>query len=204
MTIESLTATQIHFERAAESYRQDTQSFFWGPLRRYERRQVHSLINEQVVFGDILDLGSGAGFYSEPFAKRAHRSLTCVDFSERMLEQIPFRCRRILANVEELPSEVTNRQYNLILCAGAFEFLSFPALLIDKVEPMLRVGGRFIFLAPRNSLLGKIYATHHARHGIKVALFTRKDILGLPLRRLSLVGLRTIPPFNWAAKLLKV
>ena len=82
--------------KAQELY--DKTSKFYNPrYRKIQFDKYNIALNDQLLDGDILDLGSGTGLLAEFLGKRIHQ----VDISKGML--LLGKGRRVQADIENLP-----------------------------------------------------------------------------------------------------
>ena len=162
-----------YFDEAAIGYSKRSHRGLWKWLRNNEARVISRLIGGGEL-GDVLELGSGDGYYANLLSQQGCQSLICVDISLEMLEQcsIP-NCTKVVADIQEYLSQ---DRFNLILCAGALEFLQRPADVLRNAAQMLKDDGTFVVLMPRLSILGRIYQLYHRVHGIPPRLFRLFEI----------------------------
>jgi len=175
-----MNIVQRYFEEASEEYQARSGRGLWRWLRTIEASTLTDFL-EEVRAAKILELGAGAGFYSAQLLQ--HGSLTCVDFSPKMLGQLELPVKKICANVEDFSTE---EKFDLIFCAGAWEFLPNPKATLHKMAGYLNPGGSIILLTPRKSLGGYLYRWFHRKHRVNVRLFSwarREQEFGLPLER---------------------
>jgi len=197
-----MSDVKSHFDAVASTYDQQSSRGLWQWLRRREAAAVAQLLGPGML-GDVLELGSGSGYYSRRLLSHASRRLVCVDFSSEMLERCAVPgCTKVVADVQEYVSE---SQFDVILCAGVLEFLDRPEAVFANAAKMLRPSGAFVTLMPRASLFGRGYrAFHWRRHGIRVRLFQRDQVQRwAQAAGLSVVAVRRVPLFSLAARLCK-
>ena len=161
-----MSAVRRYFERASTEYAARSARGPWRWIRRSEASALAPFLDGTRA-GNILELGSGAGFYSAKLTGLG--GLTCVDFSPGMLSQLSLPVRKICADLEHFS---TDERFDLIFCAGAWEFLPNPHAALEKVAGLLRPGGSIVLLVPRKSLGGYLYLLFHRRNGMRVRLFS--------------------------------
>jgi predicted TPR repeat methyltransferase len=171
-----VNSVRSYFDSVAGGYSR-SRSWVWAYLRDAEARTLWRAVGDR-EYRNVMELGCGSGYYSRRLSSLAGR-FVCVDFSSKMLEQIDIPgVEKVNADIQEVTSDV---QYDLILCAGALEFVQQPGRVFAKVESMLAADGRFVLLAPKRSCAGVAYRHFHRRHDVAVRLFTEADVLELAL-----------------------
>ena len=94
-----MNRVQAHFDAVAPTYEQRSARGLWKWLRRREAAAVAQLLGPGAM-GDVLELGSGSGYYGRRVLHRGCRSLVCVDFSPEMLEHCAVPgCSKVLADI---------------------------------------------------------------------------------------------------------
>ena len=197
-----MNRVKAHFDTVAPTYEEQSSRGLWKWLRDREAAAVAQLLGPGAM-GDVLELGSGAGYYGRRVLRRGCRSLVCVDFSSEMLEHCAVPgCAKILADVQDYVSE---RQFDVILCAGVLEFLDQPEAVFANVAKMLRPDGAFIALLPRAGFFGHCYrAFHRWGHGVPIRLFHAEQIRRwAEAAGLGVVRWRPVPLFSLAARFAK-
>ena len=98
---------------------------------------------------NILDLGSGIGFFSSKFASLKHKADLC-DISPEMIEkaklyakeQNTFENQRFFcANCFELPQDILSSSYDLILCHAVMEWVEDQERLLKLLYSLLKPQG---------------------------------------------------------------
>lgn len=193
---------KAYFDSVAPGYIKKSEWKIWRWLRQKEAIAITDLIGSGSL-GDVLELGCGTGYYTRRLSQQGCQCLVAVDFSPRMIEEyhIP-GCVKKTADIQEFISE---DKFDLILCAGALEFLQHPEAVFGNASKMLRAKGSFVVLIPRSSLFGRFYQLFHWFHQVPVRLFRLKEveqwaiIAGLVLTKWQKVSL-----FSLAIKFSKV
>lgn len=169
-----INKTNLYFSKVAKNYSKSSSLGLWNILRKYEKKTILEFL-ENKKFKKILELGSGSGFYTYILNEYTKNKITCVDFSQTMLDQINLiNIRKINSNIEEF---VEKKHYDLIFCAGALEFVQDPFKVFINAKNMIGNDGLFVILVPRKNLFGILYKCFHYSNGIKINLFTKKIIL---------------------------
>jgi ubiquinone/menaquinone biosynthesis C-methylase UbiE len=154
----------------------------------------------------ILDAGIGTGFLTVNLLKEAPDPLLIfgLDFSMGMLVGLNRWLRELgleervklhLADMRQIP--FADETFELIMTSAAMEYLPDVNEGISECVRVLRPGGKFLFIATRNSFMGKVIAAtwknkvldpDHVRGCMKKAGITRIDNLRFP---------RYFPHTNW-------
>ncbi len=195
-----MNSVKSHFENAAPEYTQKSKSGLWKIIRNAEAKGVMSLLPLTTSATSALELGCGTGYYSDLLLSRKIKNLTCVDFSEEMLNQLKSPLvKKVKADIENYN---VNEKFDVILCAGALEFTEDPQKVFENVSSMLSPTGVFILLYPTENFLGRFYRRHHKRNGLNVKLFSDEIIQGLSKAAgLFSAGSLAVFPFTRIVKL---
>jgi len=189
-----------HFEKVAETYGVSAKRWPWIYIRQGEAAAVVELLGS-VQGEDVLELGCGAGFYTDLLIKLGASHVTAVDLLPEMVEQM-----RDKEHITGVIADATSYQYHksasIILSAGLIEFLSDPALFLANARRQLKESGAMVILGPRKNLFGQIYRFYHLSHGISVRLFGHEELeelardAGWRIRKSEI-----IPPFAQAFRM---
>ncbi len=94
----------------------------------------------------MLEVGAGNGFFSHTFAKSF--DLTCVDFSQNMLDLNPMPAeRKVQGDAERLPFE--DKSFDVVFCGNLLHHLVEPLV---AVREMARVARSFVVLVEPNTV----------------------------------------------------
>lgn len=186
-----------HFDSVSTDYSKRGESGWWKYLREWEWRAIESFLPCGPL-GEILELGCGTGHCTRRLSKKEIRRFVVVDFSQKMLNEVnDVACRKVLADIEDYQD---GNSYDLILCAGALEFVLKPQHVFKNISAMLKPDGVFLLLAPRYSLAGFVYKLYHRFHSVSVCLFTREGLIhDAALAGLKLLYSRAVFPLSLVA-----
>jgi ubiquinone/menaquinone biosynthesis C-methylase UbiE len=154
----------------------------------------------------ILDAGIGTGFLTVNLLKEAPIPLEIVglDFSRGMLNGLNRWLRELgledrvklhLADMRRMP--FPDETFDLVITSAAMEYLPDVAEGISECSRVLRPGGRLLFIATRDSVMGKVIAAiwknkilrqSHIEKCMKQAGFSHIESLRFPW---------FLPQFNW-------
>lgn len=169
---ESNCMNKPYFSKKAQTYLRRCESFPWKPLKLAERDSLFEDID--LHDKDVLDMGSGPGYYANFIVRNSNANVTCVDSSEEMLRQIDNkRINKICSSLENLN---LNKDYDLILLLGTLEFLEFPYSIFEKIHSYAAKGAQIIIMFPEMSKRGLLYKLYHHLHGNKVTLFISTEV----------------------------
>jgi SAM-dependent methyltransferase len=119
------------------------------PVHKTFLKLVSSCLNGSESL-DILDAGSGAGFFGLDFAAHGHR-VTLVDLSLPALSLARNRSqerkhsgkiRALAGDVEYLPLQPES--FDVVICMFVFSHLNDPGRALGELRRVLRKGGRII------------------------------------------------------------
>jgi SAM-dependent methyltransferase len=181
-----------HFEGKAEKYSQSSNGLLWRNLRQSESDACLEMLGD-IQNLEILELGCGAGYYTELLLGEGARHLWAVDFSLLMLDQIPdFGVTKIC---DDASSVNLGRSFPIVFSAGLLEFLAEPEVALSNMAQHLATGGRAVVLYPLQGVFGSLYRAYHSLHGVKLKTFSVTDFektasnAGLHVDRTSRCGL---------------
>lgn len=194
--------TKAYFDSVAPGYARRSQSRLWKRQRQKEVAAIKRLMGGEKL-GDVLELACGSGYYTRLLSDQGCKKLVAVDFSPTMLQQCRVDgCVKIVANIEEFVSE---DRFDLVLCAGALEFLQHPEVVFRNASQMLRANGALVALMPRVSLAGRLYEFFHWCHNVPVRLFGLRDIQQWAhMAGLKLIDWENVGLFSMTVKLIKL
>lgn len=175
-----------YFSGRAEDYRHDTAGWLWSGWRQMELRAVLGALRPRP--GDrVLDAGCGAGFYAEALAERG-ADVVATDLTPGMAAQVR-KATGLPAYVSNLEDGTVRPVFDGVISCGALEFCRSPALAVKHLAEGLRPEtGRLVLMVPAADWGGGAYRFFHARHGVRIELFSRAR-LGLMAR---VAGLRLV------------
>ena len=181
-----------------------TEQSHWG-LGKWIRARETEVILQMIgttTLGDVLELGSGSGYYTRLLNNRGCQRLVYVDFSATMLEKIQIpNGIKVEADIQDYIDE---QQFDLILCAGALEFLERPEAVFHNAAEMLKTNGSLVVLMPTKTIFGLGYQLYHRLHQIRIRLFHLNQIqTWVEAVGLTLVKWQSAPLFSLVIKCTK-
>jgi SAM-dependent methyltransferase len=96
----------------------------------------------------VLDVGCSSGYLAKPLQERGV-SVVGLEMDERAAEHARAFCEAVhVGDVEtmELPFELAS--FDAILCGDLIEHLRDPQAFLERVRPLLRLGGRLVLTTP--------------------------------------------------------
>jgi len=135
---------KIAQEYLLERYCDSKRKFY----QELEARIVRDLVDFKGK--DVLDLGTGTGWFIPEIAEEAERIIG-VDFSEEMIKIA--RAENKFPNTNFLVMDARNlgfpRQcFDIVLSLGMFEYVTDLSPFLEEVHRVLKCGGDFIFTCP--------------------------------------------------------
>ena len=137
----------------------------------------------------MLEVGAGNGFFSHTFATAF--DLTCLDFSQNMLDRNPLPAdRKVQGDAEHLPFD--DDSFDIVFCGNLLHHLEDP---IIAVREMARVARSFVVLVEPNAMNPLMFAFGVGKPAERGTLkFTRRYVrklgeqAGLKARRMVTQG----------------
>jgi SAM-dependent methyltransferase len=159
-----------YFSDRASDYQSRSIRFPWVWVRTRELNALRSLLGD-VAGADILELGAGAGFYTRELIGRGARHVWAVDLSAAMLASLP--AGPITSLLGNAATVRIDRSFPVIFSAGMIEFVPDAACVLANAADHAEAGARFIMLAPRQNVFGRLYRRYHQAHGLAIQLFNK-------------------------------
>ena len=162
-------AVRRYFDSQAEHYQSDSERFPWSALRSFEARAFLGAIGP-VRGKNVLELGSGAGYYTRLMVNHGASRLHAVDISPRMMDA--FDHPQIEKYCGDAATVKIDQVFPVIISAGLLEFVSDPLVVLRNARAHSTQNGRLTILFPRRCLAGDAYrAMHHRKNGLPIRLF---------------------------------
>ena len=114
----------------------------------FERPSLQALLGDLNGL-DILDLGCGSGIYAEYFLAQGAASVTCLDFSEQMIDIVQKKFGQSVKSYAQdlslgLPNE-KKASADVIVCPLVIHYLEDLTPLFDAVSRVLKPNGYMVF-----------------------------------------------------------
>lgn len=165
---------EAYFTGVASGYQTASSGAVWGIVRRREAAAL-TLALGGVAGDDVLELGSGAGFYTRLLLAQGARHVWAVDLSQRMLDELP---RDGITPIQGDAARVdVGRRFRRLVSAGMLEFVLDATDALRNAARHADPGARLVLLVPSRTLLGRAYRRFHAGHGLTIRLFDRQSLL---------------------------
>ena len=166
------------FDQQAGAYHWNSNRGLWGWLRN---REQACIIRHLGAFtgNTVLDLGSGAGFYSSLALEHGAHEVVSVDLSQKMIEALP--PDGITGVVGDASTVLLNKHFKIIVMAGLLEFAASPSEILANAQKHAETGAVMAILAPRKNIWGRVYRAYHRNHGVKISLFSRDQLKNLAM-----------------------
>jgi SAM-dependent methyltransferase len=147
----------------------------------------------------VLDLGSGAGFYTRRFVEQAPKRVTAVDISDKMLLQ--FDGPPIETIVGDAMTVDILGKFDRILCAGVLEFVPDSIRVLENAHRHAAENARLVILAPRQNWIGRLYRKFHRSHGLNIRLFTIAELTSITADAgWQIASYSFVFPFSWVLR----
>ena len=163
-----------YFENQAAGYSERSASTLWYRQRNRELAAVSAFLGP-VAGEDVLDLGCGAGFYTRHCLDQGAREVIAVDFSPRMVAELPKG--NVLAIVADATQLKLVKQVPKIVSAGLLEFVDDPKAVLANARRLVSPAGIMVCLVPPDNIAGRLYRMFHQRNGLNISLFSRSSFV---------------------------
>tara|TARA_Y100000294_G_scaffold155453_1_gene155680 strand:+ start:1173 stop:1775 length:603 start_codon:yes stop_codon:yes gene_type:complete len=171
--LNNLNSTKDYFDSFAGEYSSKSHKGFCIGFRKKEEKAVLNAIAPSPGIS-YLELGCGSGYYTSLISKRSPSLLIAVDISQKMLKHLHVKkAKKVRADIQNVSFR---QQFDRIICAGALEFLDDISVFLANMEGVLSTNGKMVLLLPRKGICGFFYKFFHSFHGVKVKLFTEKEL----------------------------
>lgn len=96
----------------------------------------------------MLDVGCASGYLAEQLATRGNvvtgveRDPIAADVARRWCEKV------LVGDIETMPLPFPEGSFDVVVCGDVLEHLSEPALLLQRLRPVLVPGGRLLVSTP--------------------------------------------------------
>ena len=165
--------TKDYFDSVAAQYGPKSHKGFWSGIRKKEEKAVFKAV-APTPGTSYLELGCGSGYYTRLISKNSPSLLVAVDISQEMLKHLHvINAKKVRADIQNVSF---SRKFDRILCAGALEFLDDISVFLANIEGVLSNNGKMVLLLPRRGVCSFFYKFFHLLHGVKVKLFTEKEL----------------------------
>jgi ubiquinone/menaquinone biosynthesis C-methylase UbiE len=162
-----------YFDRMAPEYGNASTKFPWSWIRNSEARSVFNMLNS-VRGKDVLELGCGAGFYSEKLLSAGANHVWAVDVSQEMLDQI------LNPRVKKICSDAAlvrlDKRFPLAISMGLFEFVKDSAAVLNNMARHIEKDGSILVLHPTASGIGSLYRLFHRLNGLEINIFSKGEL----------------------------
>ena len=131
---------------------------------------------------DILEIGSGTGTYSKLLAKNKFKSITCLDTSKIMLQNISNKnIKKVNANFMNYKSK---KKFDLILALGVSEFIKNYTSFLNKINLFSKKKSTIVLLLPCNNIFSYIYKIYHLINSNNITIHNVDNMI-LNLKKLG-------------------
>ncbi len=124
--------------------------------RHLSRKGLQSYYKDSLDFQDkllgdirklrILDIGCGSGYDSCRFVTKG-AEVTCLDISERLLDSIRFRCKKVCDTAEDL-TQFKDTYFDVVFCRALLHHLRHPKKCLKEINRILKPSGKTVIIEP--------------------------------------------------------
>ena len=114
----------------------------------FERPSLQALLND-VKNCNILDLGCGTGIYTEYLLSQGAKAVTCIDYSEEMIDLVISKFgNKIKSYAHDLSFGLPNEKNNsvdVIICPLVIHYLEDLSFIFKEAHRVLKSNGYMVF-----------------------------------------------------------
>ena len=162
-----------HFSNKAKNYHYKSLTFPWSLIRKNESRIILNFLGD-IREKNILDVGSGSGYYSKLMVKKKAKKVYALDNSKAMLNNITEK--NIVKINQSAESFDIKKKFEKIVCAGLLEFVGSSEKVLKNIKKHSKKKCELVILCPQNNILAKIYKFYHYLNKINIRLFEFEEI----------------------------
>jgi cyclopropane fatty-acyl-phospholipid synthase-like methyltransferase len=168
-----MSSFENYFDDQAGKYLESSDKGFWAFLRKKEKEAVlHSL--EPFAGMRCIDLGCGAGYYTQLLLSYSPSVIVGVDRSFTMLNHL--KDKDILRAQADIQTVAFQKSFDRVLCAGALEFLINIEPFLENAKAFLAKDGLMTILLPKRGIWGFFYKFFHWSHSVPIQLFSYREL----------------------------
>jgi SAM-dependent methyltransferase len=156
-----------YFKKRAYRYLDKSHRVPWKYFRHKEREAIARLLDAKVKTS-LVDLGSGAGYYSLFFKEKYYLDVFAIDSSSAMIKELKNNgIASYLGSIENLELK---RTFDNAIAAGVLEFVESPTKCFESMSRLLKLKGRLVIMVPPPNVFGWIYKKVHQFFGCFVII----------------------------------
>jgi len=105
------------------------------------------LKNENLVGKELLDAGSGTGWFSQKACERG-ANVTSLDVGDNILQEVRKKCNSRLVKGDICSTEFDNCIFDYIICTEVIEHTQNPRKVVEEMHRILKKGGSLVLTTP--------------------------------------------------------
>ena len=148
-------------------------SIYEGDYNKIKAWKISRLIPVSMRNKNVLDVGSGGGFYSLIVCKRGARDITLLDISPLCIKAAKINLREninsnpdgIIADATHLPFR--NETFNFVICVDVIEHILEDHMVLQEIERVLKSNGLMIIATQNSNSLNYILEAPIQRYVFK-------------------------------------
>lgn len=166
-----------YFDKLSKNYRPSNFNFIHSFIKQKESNIFKKVLKKYNSKKKItaIDIGSGAGYYSEILYSKGIKNITCLDTSIRMLKQIKIKKAKLVnKNIFQFRSK---NKFDLIIVMGLIEFVSKYKNFFKQTTKLAKKDTVIIILMPSKNLFSFFYYIFHLMNGNLIHLYNPKKLV---------------------------
>jgi 2-polyprenyl-6-hydroxyphenyl methylase/3-demethylubiquinone-9 3-methyltransferase len=166
-----------YFDKLSKNYSPSNFNFIHSFIKQKESNIFKKVLKKYNSKKKItaIDIGSGAGYYSEILYSKGIKNITCLDTSIRMLKQIKIKKAKLVnKNIFQFRSK---NKFDLIIVMGLIEFVSKYKNFFKQTTKLAKKDTVIIILMPSKNLFSFFYYIFHLMNGNLIHLYNPKKLV---------------------------
>ena len=135
---------QLFYDRFADEF--DSKMNMYDTEKRV-RVLFEQLLTEDLQGRELLDAGSGTGWFSKRAVERGAK-VTSIDIGPQLLKKVGEKCRTDRAACDICQTALADESFDFIVSSEVIEHVPHPRRAIREINRLLRPGGILVLSTP--------------------------------------------------------
>lgn len=139
-----------YYESQSHNYNQHVSKGLFSLLRKRERNAVLRYAQlDTSSHHTLIDVGCGGGFFALE-AKKHGLTVSAVDFSTRMIEQLQGKVDE--SWIDDIETLQIQKTFDVVICSGVLDFVLNPEQAFLNLAQLVSPQGQLIIQAPERGI----------------------------------------------------